>query len=303
MRTSILNYGTNVNSLEQARAALNYGIAKEEIFDQDGKSLGDFRGIFNTSTRRCLGIPKKGFTFIQPSESLEIMEAAVKASGARWKSVAATHGGGKLFAFAELPETKSIVAPKRGDVVSIGFGLSDCFTGASALSGDVFATVLACTNGAKGRKGLFNFFKKHTPSLSEVIAGIRFNFAVAVDSAVEDFRGVVNQLDTTPMTQAEHDTFTLRLFGVADETALRSETTPTRLQNRVDDVRALFVRGQGNVGRSRWDSFNAVTEYLDHGAATFRETEGVSRAENRFTSLVSGNAANLRAEAMELLLN
>ena len=301
MRSSILNYGHGVSSLAQAQTALNYGIAKEEIFDADGQSLGNFRGIFNTATRKCLGVPKKGFTFIQPSESLEIMENAVRATGAQWKSVAALNGGGKLYAFAELPAEKSIVAPKRGDTVGMGFGISDCFTGDAGLAGDVFATVLACTNGAKARKGLFNFFKKHTPSMSEVIAGIRLNFAIAVDNAVEDFRGVVNKLDTTPMTQAEHNVFTLRLFDIRDETALLADETPTRTQNRVNDVRVLFTRGLGNRGQTRWDSFNAVTEYLDHGS-TFRETD-VSREENRFNSLVSGNASRVRDTALELLLN
>lgn len=297
-RTAIFNYGKRVCSLEQARAALNYSVSKEEIFDADGQPLGDFRGMFNSNTRRILGVVKRNFTFIQPSQSLEIMEAAVNATGARWTSVAALHGGASLIAFAELADAK-IVAPKRGDTVAIGFGVSDSFDGSARLSGSVFASVLACTNGMKSSKGLFGFSKKHTPSLTEVVAGIRHTFADKVNDAVAEMRGLVTQLDNTPMSQAEHDTFTLRLFGVPSETALRDGSTPSRTENRVDEVRSLFTRGAGNVGRTRWDSLNAVTEYLDW-YSSFRET-GVDREENRFLSITSGNAARVREDAIALL--
>lgn len=301
MRSSIIQYGQNVSNIEAARAALNYNVSKEEIFDADGNSLADFRGMFNSETRQILGVVKKGFTFIQPSESLEIMEAAVKATGARWTSVASVRGGASLYAFAELPAEKQIRAPKRGDLVSMGFGIRDAFDGSALISGSVFANVLACTNGAKSKRNLFAFAKKHTASLSEVIEGIRYKFAVAVDEAVEEMRATVTQLDNTPMTKSEHDAFTLRLFGVRDEVALTDGSTPTRTLNRVNEVRSLFVRGMGNVGRTRWDSFNAVTEYLDW-YSTFRETN-VSFEENRFLSITDGNAARVREQALELLLN
>jgi len=302
MRSSLINYGKKVNNINEARAALNYNILKEEIYDADGRPLGNWRGIINSETRRCVGVVGHNFTYIQPSETLEIVQRAVEATGAVWNSVAAFGGGASIIATASLPD-KKLVAPKRGDAVSVGFGIRDYFDGSGRISGDVFINVLACTNGAKARRGLFNFSKKHTPSLRDVLDGIRFKFAVAVEQAVEDFRGVMVKLDSTEMTQAEHDAFTLRLFNVESETALRDGAqTPTRTFNRVEEVRSLFTRGAGNVGRTRWDSFNAVTEHLDW-FSTFRETEGTTREENRFASLTGGNAARVRETAMELLLN
>ena len=39
----------------------------------------------------------------------------------------------------------------------------------------------------------------------------------------------------------------------------------------------LFQHGKGNIGRTRWDAFNAVTEYFDHYEGSTRIANAIDR--------------------------
>jgi hypothetical protein len=59
----------------------------------------------------------------------------------------------------------------------------------------------------------------------------------------------------------------------------RSETVRNEIEN-------LFRNGRGNKGKTAWDLFNGYTEYLNH-SATYKQTEGKDREENRMNRLVN----------------
>lgn len=74
----------------------------------------------------------------------------------------------------------------------------------------------------------------------------------------------------------------------------------TRTQNQAKELNRLFSSGVGNLGKTRWDAFNAVTEYVDHGRSS-RVTEGRDGAEVRFESVLMGSGDALKARAFDLL--
>jgi hypothetical protein len=59
-----------------------------------------------------------------------------------------------------------------------------------------------------------------------------------------------------------------------------------RSDNMREQVRELFVSGKGNRGETAWDLFNAVTEFENHHKV-YRETSGVSSAENRLKGVLA----------------
>lgn len=86
------------------------------------------------------------------------------------------------------------------------------------------------------------------------------------------------------------------LMGIRSEGAEVS----TRLSNQVRELNRLFRSGTGNLGKTRWDAFNAVTEFVDHGRSS-RVTEGRSEGEVRFESVLLGSGDALKAKAFDLL--
>ena len=301
-RRSVMSHGTATKTFEEAVAAINYGVSKETVYDADGKALPrEYRGMFNTKTREAIGVVGHGFTFYQPSESLEIMQAAVSTvSGAKWRSVISTHGGAHLCAFAELPE--QMKAPNRGDLIGMNFFMRDWFNGTGRNVWGINAIVRTCTNGAIGTRCLFSIGGKHTPNLKSKVEAVRLELAMKIQDEVEKFRGFVYKLDNASMDRAEMNDFSLRLFGVDSEEALNDDDiTSTQLRNKVETVRVLFDRGTGNIGKSRWDAYNAVTEFTDWHS-TFRSTQSANAEENRFLSLLGGNVASLKDRAADLLV-
>jgi len=76
----------------------------------------------------------------------------------------------------------------------------------------------------------------------------------------------------------------------------------TKTLNDLKALNTLFVRGTGNNGQTKWDAYNAVTEFVDH-TRSIRVTDGRSRSESRFESVLLGSGDDLKAKAFELLTN
>ena len=181
--------------------------------------------------------------------------------------------------------------------MGLSVGFFDRWDGGGKAKLQLLLNVLACDNGMTRNESLLTFSEKHCEgTLHARFSAIEFNLNMRLLEQVEEMQGIVTKLDTTPMTSAEAVSFARALFPAEDETKVPTRTTNTR-----EAIATGFVRGTGNVGQTRWDAFNAVTEQLDWNG-TFRETE-FSREENRFDSIVSGAVARTRARALELLLS
>ncbi len=287
--------GTPVANYAEAVARVGFNVLAEPVARHStGLSIPNSTGLFRSDNGVCLGIHSDRFSFVQPSESLRVLEKAREIVGGQWVSVQANKGGRMVTGFVDV-ET-NIKAPKRGDTVSLSLAYFDHFDGGGRACFKLSACNLTCDNGMTGQKDVMSFNEKHIGDISgrmlAVEAKLQFNFALAV----ENMREQIVKLDSTPMDRAEVEGFARVLFPAKDENEVSTKT-----ENMRDAIVTGFSRGTGNQGRTRWDAFNSVTEFLDWGSS-FRETD-FSREENRFESLLTGNGAKTRERALELLLN
>lgn len=94
---------------------------------------------------------------------------------------------------------------------------------------------------------------------------------------------------------------------VGGNTELKS--TPQKIErakaDRAAEIRQLvqlFGEGPGNRGRTQWDAYNAVTDWLDHRREPARQAKDErKRAEARMTSTLWGQATQQKAAAIKLL--
>lgn len=295
VRYPLASYGTKVNSYAAAVSAVGFNLLKEPVSRAStGANIPGTCGLFRSDSGSCVGIHGAGFTFLQPHETLETLERARVEIGGEWNSVAVLRGGCGLS--ASITVEGNVVAPQRGDKLGLSVMLLDGFDGRQRCRFVLAANVLACNNGMVGRETLFTFSEKHTSSLRDRAIAMEGRLRDNLRQQIAELQRTVTALDSQAMTLEEVVEFANRLFPAADETAVPARTQKTR-----DAIVTGFHRGAGNVGRTRWDAFNSVTEHLDWNG-TFRETEH-SREDNRFESLLSGSAAGVRQRAMELLLN
>lgn len=295
--------GTIVSSYAAAIAAIGFTItAKPVVNPYTGQPQKADVGLYRSDTNECLGIHSPKFGFIQPAESLRVLESAREQLGTRseWSSVYVGNGGRTLSGFISLDTC--LTAPKRGDRVGLSVGYFDCFDGSAKARMKLCANVLACDNGMVSTKDLVSWNQKHNGCFADRFAAFKGKLAYMLQLEIDAMQDRVSKLDNTPMTGNEVERFVYSLFNatIPANTAER-DAIPTRLLNRIEAITAGFTRGTGNTGRTRWDAFNAVTEHLDHGSS-YRETEN-SKEDNRFASLLLGDGADLRERAMALLLS
>lgn len=135
----------------------------------------------------------------------------------------------------------------------------------------------------------------HRSNILENVKAAVATIAAANAKEVEERKRVI-ALAQVKMAFTEAEEFFKALVGLKDN----GDESSTRLKNQVDQLETLFARGSGNEGRTRWDAFNAVTEFVDH-SRTVRMTGNRSGAEARFESSLLGSGAEVKARAFDLL--
>ena len=136
--------------------------------------------------------------------------------------------------------------------------------------------VLVCSNGMMGWRNRGKAVTRFTANW-DVISTVR------VEQALQSFDGLkahyvelANKLDSNQLTASQVDE---RLNQLIKGESKRSD-------NMREQVRELFVSGKGNRGQTSWDLFNAITEFENHHKV-YRETSGVSSAENRLKGVLA----------------
>ena len=79
------------------------------------------------------------------------------------------------------------------------------------------------------------------------------------------------------------------MVKLTDELIPVTDKDSTKRINKREKLVELFTNGRGNVGESKWDALNAVTEYETHTGK--QSTEKFLRSFN--TNTISQRASNL----------
>jgi len=139
------------------------------------------------------------------------------------------------------------------------------------------------------------FGVRHTTHVNDnIMAAIVLLNGVDKAEAIE--REKTQRMASLEMSLAEVSAFVGKLTGF-DTQDLQSST---RAKNQYHSIVNLFNYGTGNTGKTRWDAFNAVTEYVDH-SRTIRVSNGRDKTEVRFESSVLGSGDAMKSRAFELL--
>ena len=289
--------GKAVENYGQAVEAVGFSINALPIPSptNPGQNIRNKTGLFRSDNGECLEIHSEKFAFVQPSDSLMVLEKAREIVGAKWESIQVNKGGRMVCGFVAVEN--EFIVPKRGDVISFGLGHKDFFDGKGLEEFFLYSNNLSCTNGMVSSKAVMSFKNKHIGDIGDRVKAIEGRLQYQFVLAVNEMKEKITTLDSKPMDLRQVEGFAERLFP----SELVGDELPTRTENMRKAIVTGFSRGTGNQGRTAWDAFNSVTEFLDWGS-TFRETE-FSRDENRFESLLMGKAMGTRERALELLLN
>jgi hypothetical protein len=220
-------------------------------------------------------------------------------AGAPWDY--SLKNGGAAFNFRLL--FPSYLAPESnpGDYLQLCLSIMGSHDGTGAVYASIQAIRAACENGVITLGATYAVSSvRHT--MSGAVNGLTGLRRVLLQANEEfDALGVqVNKLSSSRL-QNHHVLRAYVLDVLGADPAADLDKLPARTRNVVESMEGLAASGRGNEGRTFWDAYNGVTEYIDHytktrGASMAVNPEGVNWSQN------AGTGAGVKRRALELAL-
>jgi phage/plasmid-like protein (TIGR03299 family) len=252
-------------------------------------------GIQRCDNGHILGSVKKNYHVIQNFECFAFFDEVVGSGRAIYDTAGSLNGGRRVWILADMKDEFDVA---DGDVVKKYILLYTTHDGNGALA-MMFVTIrVVCSNTLSvALRGAMNVVKiRHTKGHADRAEDVQkaLGFGNVYFNRIEK---VSRDLRRQTMSEAQFKDFLRKLIPGADR-AKRS----TRTDNIRGTLMKLFKEGAGNIGTSRWDALNAVTEFTDH-TRKMRKSEKRSDVDQRFDSIMFETGAKLKANALHMLLN
>lgn len=285
-----------LTSSEALKAAhLDWKVRLSPVSTEGREIAGSFATV-REDDGNPLGIVGSRYTIIQNTEAFEFFDAVVESKEAIYDTAGSLGGGSRVWIMAKLPG-KLFLRNRPGDAMEKNVLLVNCHDGSGAMTMQIVGNRVVCQNtlsvalnGATNRASI-----RHTEKYKDRMEEAQKALGLCV-AYFDDLQGVMDALDEMKMSQGEMKEFT--------ETLIPSyaEKDSARLIGIREEIVDLFSNGRGNLGRSRWDALNAVTEYADWNRSMKKNGNLRGLQEARFASQMFGSSAQLKARAASLLM-
>jgi phage/plasmid-like protein (TIGR03299 family) len=301
---------TNVDDLLETFTDLDFEVESHEMVDlTNDASFAGYRAIRRSDNKDVLSIVKERYTPIQNRDILEPLAEIVLENDARFVAGGVCHGGKKAWIQAELNQPIRIQTKNGEDVLKnyiIGMIHHDGMGSNAILP---FSKRVVCSNQfAAIKRAAAGFSIRHSSSWENRVQEARTRFQIAMKANIE-FAQSASKMALIDMGEDEFKSFALKILP--DIKPNRYAPEGRSQEKKRDTMTQLFKHGRGNIGRTRWDAFNAVTEYFDHYEGATRIANSIERGqdvrksmERRFLNSLAGGQTNIvKHKAYELLIN
>ena len=265
---------TATQAMQHARLA-NWNVRKVAlqtvpVIDADGVTPAlDVAEHFATvrtnpvfGTPDVLGVVGRDYQPIQNEDHADLLDSLVDEAGAHFETAGSLRGGRGVFLSMKLPHTMLIGGIDPVDLYLIALNSHDG-TSAFRLLVSPVRVVCANTQALAIRRARSTFSIRHTSGANGHIAearealGLTFKF-------VQAFQAEADRMIEQTITDAQFDDIVSQLWPT-ECTSARSRTIQ---QNRSLVLKQLLRESPTNqaIRGTRWASYQAVTEYLDHYA-------------------------------------
>lgn len=279
------------------RSNLNFGVEKVPMHTPEGDEVTGKYLLRRTDNNFVLGTCGNRYQIVDNRSMFEPFDSIVQSSGAVYESAGLLGHGKTCWVSARLGDDFTVrddAFQRRVIMLVYHNGLQrNSYFGYNNRV--ICNNMMASLNNQSRKHGLG---VKHTPKWED-------NLSLAVEAFRESIRESdkfardVGILAATKMTKLQAVRFSLKFFNDFKPIKIKDRTSrsKTRNHNKVEELMHLFEEGVGNEGKTRYDMFNAVTEYLDHRSVT--DKVDTSR---RFISNLNGlQAAKKRRAVKELI--
>jgi len=249
-----MGFFREINGLEEVE---QFETKKVSIQDTNGRSIPGVFSLQRTDTNKHLSVVKESYRPIQMDEMFEIIDkASTEIGNIEHTGWAESRAGRKMVLRSRLLSDIDL----GGDIIQPHFYTVIDNTGMGSNKSIASTLRVACDNAM------------HLIDTEEAIArtlGVRhaLTFDGKIEAMIDNIRSNVN---TTIKFGEVANKLRIEKFSREDMVKLTGELIPvtdkdsTKRINKREKLVELFTNGRGNVGESKWDALNAVTEYETH---------------------------------------
>jgi phage/plasmid-like protein (TIGR03299 family) len=305
---------SNATSFDDVMNTAGFGFEVERVpmHTPEGNIVNNNYIVRRDDTKRILGTCRSRYMPVQTAAMFEPFHEMVQKYGAKYETAGLINGGSKCWISAKLPGDWGL--KNRPDdkveqrIISLvthdGTKRNAYFT----IAKRVFCNNMLSLLQSEATKQGYSI--SHTKNWENNLNVIQENFEHSIQAHAQ-FNNTANKLDDMVINADEVKVFSELLLPdrplrTDDKGKVVKKRETTRLTNRREQIVDLFISGAGNRGQSRWDAFNAVTEFVDHHNNIKRLSgkNGHQAAERRFVSnLLGGPGDSLKQRALGLLLD
>jgi len=262
--------------------------------------------VIREDTDEVFTVASDRYTPLPNRNTFDFFDNVVGAGQAIYHTAGTINGGRKLWILAkldgELHVTNDDVLHKYillGSSHDSTMPLSMMFTTVRVVCDNTFSLALKLNSQEQGIK----FTAKHTPNIAQKAVNARETLDLA-DAYFENMMVGVNSLVQQEWDSTDMKRFAYTLFDLDVEKSIDEQRK--NKSYAADKVIDLFSNGRGNGTNTKWDAFNAITEYADYNRPVGHKVETgdintLAVVDKRLNDAWYGPGAALKQRAWDLL--
>ena len=219
----------------------------------------DYRFVVREDTESVLGLVGSRYHVAQNVETFDFVDAIVGGGDAHYHTAGSLWGGRRVFLLVQL---KGDYRLDNGEALNSFILLDNSHDGTSALRMRLTKVRVVCQNtldtASQGRAG---FHARHTSGIMSRVVEAR-NLLGLNDAHMSRYIAECNMLAQEAWNDFDHEYLVRDLFSIDGRHELSELKGVTGAAAR--RAMELFHDGVGNAGETRWDAYNAITEFVDY---------------------------------------
>ena len=257
--------------------------------------------IIREDTQEIFNVLSSKYTAVQNVDSFKFFDDIVGSGQATYHTAGTLWGGRRVWILAKIGNGEYQL--DNGEQLESFVLLDNSHDGSSALRMRLTPVRVVCSNTlASATLSDASFYARHTGGIMGKVSEARDLLGlnkVFMDSFLEQ----CNQIASNAFSNWEMEKLTYKVLDLDREKPMSDQFGAKA--DSAHSIFGLFKSGVGNGGETRWDAYNAVTEFVDYSKGG-KSSESVGSiemedVERRINSTWFGDGSKLRTKAWDIL--
>ncbi len=232
-------------------------------------------------TYECIGLTSPTYEVFQNSSLRGLVMPMVEEGLLEIANIGTLKNGSKVFIQAQMTEEYSVVGEKHKGMIT----LLNSHDGTAALAAGVTTTRVICGNTFAMAMTDMETKLRHISGMADKVVDLSF-ITDFVNDGMAVYSKAAEILTEAKLTDKKLDRIIQAAFNKDDDSL--------KTFKAYNKIVTLTRSGKGNQGKTLWDAFNGVTDYLNH--------ESSKNDDVRFRSTNFGKNAKVARMAMDMAL-